>query len=66
MITLGADRSLRVVDLARRVLVVMGKGQKARALPLRGGIVLAAEGYLLEELEGVGPVAVNVSYRKYA
>jgi integrase/recombinase XerD len=49
-------RMLRVrdVDLARRVLVVMGKGQKARALPLRGGIVLAAEGYLLEELEGVG------------
>ena len=47
-------RTLRVqdVDLARRVLVVFGKGQKARALPLRGGIVLAAEGYMLDELEG--------------
>jgi integrase len=45
---------LRDVDLARRVLVVMGKGQKARALPLRGEIVLAAESYLLEDLEGVG------------
>jgi site-specific recombinase XerD len=49
-------RNLRVrdVDLARRVLVVFGKGQKARSLPLRGGIVLAAEAYLLEELEGLG------------
>ena len=49
-------RTLRVrdVDLARRALVVFGKGQKARVLPLRGPIVLAAEGYLLEELEGVG------------
>ncbi len=49
-------RLLRVqdIDLARRVLVVFGKGQKARALPLRGGIVLAAEGYMLDDLEGVG------------
>lgn len=49
-------RLLRVrdFDLARRTLVVMGKGQKARALPLRGAIVLAAEGYLLDDLEGVG------------
>ena len=48
-------RTLRVrdVDLARRMLVVMGKGQKARALPLRGGIVLAAECYLLEDMEGL-------------
>src|SRR5262249_13725198 len=46
-------RSLRVrdVDLARRVLVVFGKGQKARALPMRGEIVLAADSYLLEEVE---------------
>jgi integrase len=44
---------LRDVDLARRVLVVMGKGQKARALPLRGEIVLAAESYMLEDLEGL-------------
>ena len=49
-------RGLRVrdVDLSRRVLVVFGKGQKARALPMRGEIVLAAENYMLEELEGVG------------
>jgi integrase/recombinase XerD len=48
-------RMLRVrdVDLARRMLVVMGKGQKARALPLRGDIVLAAESYMLEDLEGL-------------
>jgi integrase len=32
----------------------MGKGQKARALPLRGEIVLAAEAYMLEDLEGLG------------
>jgi integrase len=32
----------------------MGKGQKARALPLRGGIVLAAEAYMLDDLESLG------------
>ena len=31
-----------------------GKGQKSRVIPLRGRIMLAAEEYLLEELEGVG------------
>ena len=51
----GELRMLRVrdVDLARRTLVVFGKGQKARSLPLRGGIVLAAEAYMLEPLEGL-------------
>jgi integrase/recombinase XerC len=45
---------VRDLDLGRRQLTVMGKGQKARVLPLRGRIMLAAEEYLLEELEGVG------------
>lgn len=44
----------RDFDLARRTLTVFGKGQKSRVLPLRGRIVLAAEEYLLEDLEGVG------------
>jgi integrase len=49
-------RMLRVsdVDLARLILVVMGKGQKARVLPLRGDIVLTAERYMLEPLEYLG------------
>jgi integrase/recombinase XerD len=37
-----------------RQLTVTGKGQKSRVIPLRGRIMLAAEEYLLEELEGVG------------
>jgi site-specific recombinase XerC len=45
---------VRDVDVARRQLTVFGKGQKSRVLPLRGRIVLAAEEFLLEELEGVG------------
>jgi integrase/recombinase XerC len=44
----------RDFDLGRRQLVVFGKGQKSRVLPLRGRIVLAAEEWLLDELEGVG------------
>jgi integrase/recombinase XerC len=45
-------RLLRVrdVDLARRLLVVTGKGQKARALPLRGDI-----GARRRELHARGP-----------
>lgn len=44
----------RDLDLGRRQLTVFGKGQKSRVIPLRGRIVLAAEEYLLEPLEGVG------------
>lgn len=44
---------VRDFDLARRQLTVFGKGQKARVLPLRGRIVLAAEEYLLDTLEHV-------------
>ena len=50
---LGGIR-VRDFDLGRRQLTVMGKGQKARVLPLRGRIMLAAEEFLLDQLEGVG------------
>lgn len=45
---------VRDFDLARRELVVFGKGQKSRIVPLRGRIVLTAEEYLREELEFLG------------
>lgn len=45
---------VRDLDLGRRQLVVLGKGQKSRVLPLRGRIVLTAEEYLLADLEFVG------------
>jgi integrase len=44
---------VRDLDLARRTLTVFGKGQKARVLPLRGRVILAAEEYLLETLRFV-------------
>lgn len=37
----------RDIDLARRNLVVTGKGQKDRTIPLRGPVVLAAEEFFL-------------------
>jgi integrase len=37
----------RDIDLARRTLVVTGKGRKDRTIPLRGPIVLAAEEHML-------------------
>ena len=45
---------VRDLDLGRKQLTVTGKGQKSRVIPLRGRIMLAAEEYLLEELEGIG------------
>lgn len=45
---------VRDFDIARRDLTVFGKGQKSRVIPMRGRIILAAEEYLLDELEGVG------------
>lgn len=41
---------VRDIDLARRQVVVTGKGRKQRVIPLRGRIVLAAEEYMLEPL----------------
>jgi len=41
---------VRDIDLARRTIVVTGKGRKSRTIPIRGRIVLAAEEYLLEQL----------------
>src|SRR5205085_12605135 len=57
LLDLGLRRSelagVRVgdVDLARRTLTVFGKGQKSRVLPLRGGVVLELEAYMLTPLE---------------
>lgn len=45
---------VRDIDLARKQLVVFGKGQKSRTIPLRGRAVMAAEEFLLEDLEFVG------------
>jgi len=57
---------VRDLDLARRVLVVTsGKGGKVRTLPLRGEIILAAEGYLLDNLEGVGRQPLPDDYLLY-
>ena len=39
------------IDLARRNLMVFGKGEKSRVLPLRGRIVLELEAYMLTPLE---------------
>jgi len=41
-------------DMSRRELVVFGKGQKSRVLPLRGRVVLEVEAYMLTPLELVG------------
>lgn len=46
-----AGIQIRDIDIARRTIVVTGKGRKARTIPIRGRIVLAAEEYLLEQLE---------------
>ena len=43
----------RHFDLARRVVTVTEKGQKARVLPLRGRIILELEHWLLSPLVGV-------------
>lgn len=45
-----AGMRVRDIDLGRRNLIVFGKGAKAREIPMRGRIVLAAEEYLLEPL----------------
>lgn len=45
---------VRDIDLGRRQVTVFGKGAKERTIPFRGRIVLAAEEYLLDELEFVG------------
>ncbi|RDI73343.1 Site-specific recombinase XerD [Gaiella occulta] len=50
---LGGIR-VRDLDLARRNLIVYGKGAKERTIPIRGRIVLAAEEYLLDDLAFVG------------
>lgn len=49
-----AGVQVRDIDVARRNLIVMGKGQKSRTIPIRGRIVLAAEEYLITELDHVG------------
>lgn len=49
-----AGVQVRHLDLARRQVTVTGKGRKQRTIPMRGRIVLAAEEYLLDELEFVG------------
>ena len=51
-----AGVQVRDIDVARRNLIVMGKGQKSRTIPMRGRIVLAAEEYLMTDLEAVGRV----------
>ena len=45
---------IRDFDLGRRQLIVFGKGQKERVIPLRGRIVMALQTYLGEPLEFVG------------
>lgn len=50
---LGGIR-VRDFDLARKTLLVTGKGQKQRTIPIRGRLVQTIEHYLLEPLEGVG------------
>ncbi len=48
-----AGLQVRHFDLARRVVTVTEKGQKARVLPLRGRIILELEHWLLAPLVGV-------------
>jgi site-specific recombinase XerC len=48
-----AGLQVRHFDLARRVVTVTEKGQKARTLPLRGRIILELEHWLLSPLVGV-------------
>ncbi len=50
---LGGIR-IRDFDLACQQLIVFGKGQKERVIPLRGRIVMALRAYLGEPLEFVG------------
>jgi integrase/recombinase XerC len=56
LLDLGIRRSelsgLRVsdIDLSRRQVIVFGKGQKSRVIPLRGRIVLEIERYMLDVL----------------
>ena len=50
---LGGIR-IRDFDLGRRQLMVFGKGQKERVIPLRGRIVMALKAHLGEPLEFVG------------
>ena len=46
-----AGVQVRDVDLARRELMVFGKGQKARTLPLRGRVVLELEAWSMTPLK---------------
>jgi len=60
LLDLGLRRSelagvrVRDLDLGRRELTVLGKGQKARVLPLRGRVVLELEAWSMTPLELVG------------
>jgi integrase/recombinase XerC len=71
LLDLGLRRSevtgIRVcdVDLARRTLIVLGKGQKSGVLPLRGRVVLELEAYLLTPLELTGRTPQTDDYLLY-
>lgn len=56
---------VRDIDLARKTLLVTGKGQKQRSLPIRDRLVRAAEEYLMTPLEGVGRTPEPDDYLLY-